>query len=379
MSEHWDNNAFWNSSETHVTGEMPGLKEWADANEATRGLLYFRTSGSEGIPKWVGISRAAFFASARAVNHHLESVSTDRWLVALPLNHVGGFSILARCFVSGASWLEMEGKWDPAKFTALCATEHVTLTSLVPTQVYDLVQAGIEAPASLRAIVVGGGALSRDIGTKAMELGWPVLQSYGMTETASQVATEPLHHLQTGFDPEMLEVLQGWQLEAEDDGCLTVRGSALASGYATSRDDQWTWQAIDPSRGLRTRDHVRHWWHGTRQFLSFQGRDAAFVKVLGELVNLTALKKRLDESASSLGLAYHEIVIWPLEDARKGTRLVLVGSAETTALESLRSAFNASVAGYEKLDVVQRLSPLPTTALGKIDHAALKHQLSSIV
>ena len=100
-------------------------------------------------------------ASARAVNAHLEATARDRWLIALPLHHVGGFSILARCFASGASLVRMEEKWEPATFAGLCAAGRITLTSLVPAQVFDLVQAKVHGPSSLRAVIVGGAALDK--------------------------------------------------------------------------------------------------------------------------------------------------------------------------------------------------------------------------
>jgi O-succinylbenzoic acid--CoA ligase len=54
-------------------------------------------------------------------------------------------------------------------------------------------------------VVVGGGALAKDIGLRALGMGWPLLQSSGMTEACSQLATEPVDHLHSGFDPDSLE------------------------------------------------------------------------------------------------------------------------------------------------------------------------------
>ena len=62
-------------------------------------------------------------------------------------------------------------------------------SSLVPAQVLDLVRAGLRPPPVLRAIVVGGGAISAELYRDARALGWPVLPSYGMTECCSQIAT----------------------------------------------------------------------------------------------------------------------------------------------------------------------------------------------
>ncbi len=161
-----ENAEFWRAESVHIAlnphrpHDAGGLAEFAAGSGQTRSLLYFQTSGSEDVPKWVGIPRGAFLHSARTVNQHLEVTPDDRWLIAVPVYHVGGFSILARCHESGSAFFHMDEKWSPERFVARCRQENITLASLVPTQVFDLARAGLEAPSSLRAIVVGGGSLS---------------------------------------------------------------------------------------------------------------------------------------------------------------------------------------------------------------------------
>jgi O-succinylbenzoic acid--CoA ligase len=365
---------FWTDTSSAYIATHPlrvedaaGLGEFAMQQAATRGLVFFQTSGSEGVPKWVGLARAGMLASARAVNAHLECTRADRWLIALPLHHVGGFSILARCHESGASFFHAIEKWEASRFAARCQEHGITLASLVPAQVYDLVKSGLEAPSGLRAIVVGGGGLSKELGTRALELGWPVLQSYGMTETASQVATEPLEHLRAGFDPDSLEVLPCWTVETTTEDALIVRGTPLAAGYAIKRDAGWHWEALDAEAGLTTRDRVQVWWHGTRRFLRFLGRESSFVKVLGELVNLPALQQRLEQMLIREGSDPHAAFVWPVPDPRKDTRLLLVGEGDASMLERLRSLFNHAAPGYERLDAVVAVPEIPRTALGKVD------------
>ena len=178
--------------------------------------------------------------------------AADRWLLALPPWHVGGFSLWARAFVSGSAVDVVEQKWNPQQFAEACEAHGTTLASLVPTQVVDLVQQGIDAPPSLRAVVVGGAGLERELGQSARLLGWPVLQSYGMTETASQVATEPLDHLDLDFNPDALELLPHWTAALSDAGMLKLAGPALASGYITAHEDGWQWLPIGEE--LVTRD-----------------------------------------------------------------------------------------------------------------------------
>ena len=103
--------------------------------------------------------------------------------MALPDFHVGGMGILARCheaFLQGGSgW---RGKWDPVRYHELALAEGSTLSSLVPTQLFDLVEHGLRAPEPLRAVIIGGGRLDDQLYEQALQLGWPLMESYGMTE-----------------------------------------------------------------------------------------------------------------------------------------------------------------------------------------------------
>lgn len=358
--------AFWQSAESFALG--PG----APLGHAPRGSLLVQTSGTEGRPKWVVLAKAGFLAAAAAVNDHLEATAADRWLIALPTHHVGGFAIYARSFVAGCGLAQYEGRWDAARFAQVCDREKITLTSLVPTQVYDLVQQRLAAPDSLRAIVVGGGSLAKDIGQRAIELGWPVLQSFGMTEAASQIATEPLDHLYAGFDPESMEVLPHWQVAVDDEGFLTLRGDSLATGYlAADSMGGWDWQPLGGA--LRTRDRVQIWDHGTRRFLRFLGREAHTVKILGELVHLQPLQARLDALALEHGVASRCVIV-PVDDARSGTVLVLASDGDVAGL---LPTFNAGVLPFQRLQRFQQVPDLPLTDLGKVRLAELQRCLQT--
>lgn len=353
--------------------EVESLRTFTATSNETRSLYFFQTSGSEGQAKWVGLSQAALLASAEAVNHHLEATAADRWLLCLPVYHIGGFSIPVRCEQNGASFFHDQEKWNPNRFAQLCHEQHITLTSLVPTQVFDLVQNKLEAPAQLRAIIVGGGGLSRELGQQAQALGWPVLQSYGMTETASQIATAPLAQLYQGFDPDSLEVLPGWQLHTESDHRLFVRGPALADGYAVFDIASQTWQWQPLHAELRTRDFVHLWEHGTRQFLQMLGRESAFLKIKGELINLASLQKRIERLLP-------RAVVCPLPDPRRDTKLVLVWENDQYTPAQIDTAweqYHADRPPGEHLHERRAVDRIPRSDLGKINLPALAARLQN--
>jgi O-succinylbenzoic acid--CoA ligase len=222
-----------------------------------------------------------------------------------------------------------------------------TLASLVPAQVSDLVRARTPAPESLRAVVVGGGALSPALYDQARALGWPLLPSYGMTECCSQVATAPLAPLAPRPSP--LVLLDHVEARVEPDGRLAVRSEALFSGYATEEG------FVDPKiDGWFVTEDVATIEGRT---LRVQGRSGDFVKVGGESVDLS----RLDRILSELGADAAAVAI---PDERLGHVIALaIASGDH---EAIAAAFNARVFPFERARLILPVAEIPRTPLGKI-------------
>lgn len=366
---------FWTSEECHIATnphrpeDADGLASWA-AGQGMKGLCLFQTSGSEGTPKWVALTKEAFLVSGRAVNEHLAVTKNDIWLVALPLHHVGGFSILARAHLSGSRIVHDEARWNPRGFVELCGRARITLVSLVPAQVHDLVRERLGCPAHLRAAIIGGGGMSPDLSAAARALGWPVLQSYGMTEAASQIATQPLSE---SLDHESLEILPPWHTRVDDESRLVISGPALARGYIMrGAGGDWEWRPLGEM--LTTRDRVRLWDHDGRRWLRFVGRESGYVKILGELVHLAPLQARLETLALTHDVARIPVLM-PMPDARRESRLVLVAEDEKAA--SLQKSYNALAEPLYQISEVVQIPQIPRSSLGKVDLAALKNLLSA--
>lgn len=363
---HLTSAAFWNGAGVHVAlppdraDEAAGLMEFAKGELGAAGWCFFQTSGSEGLRKWVGLTKEALLISARAVNAHFGISESDHWLLALPVHHVGGFGILTRSFASGSRVTRMEGKWEARRFVQQCAAVEATLASLVPTQVFDLVAAHLAAPKSLRAVLVGGGATSLELELAARKLGWPVCRTYGMTETASQVAA------QTVEGGEMA-VLPVWEVSTDTEGVLTVRGAALARGHAVQEDAGWHWEPIDQGRGLRTRDRVQLWQEGSRRLLRFTSREANTIKILGELVALEPIQARVEAIRLDLDMSQGEAVICDVPDERTEARLVLaVTNMDTAEAQRLCAALNQTLRPFEQVASVHQMPTIPRSELGKV-------------
>lgn len=372
----------WQSPKNHIAIN-PAQPEAADGldsfamSQGLSGMCFFQTSGSEGTPKWVGLIKQAFLISAAAVNAHFEVTAQDHWLIALPLHHVGGFSILARAYLGGSRMTRTSAKWQPGEFAALCGREGITLVSLVPAQVHDLVRDRVVCPDSLRAAIVGGGGMSQALADAAMELGWRVFQSYGMTEACSQIATQPYNSFGAVFDVKSLEILPHWEVNTDADERLILKGPALARGYARrSAGGAWDWEAIFPETGLLTRDRIRLWNHGARRFLQFVGRESGYVKILGELVHLAPLQEHVENLSRELGWASPPILV-PLPDARAETKLILATEPGAGDLAALTLRFHETQPPWLRISHGIQLHALPRSELGKIQMEALKRMLSS--
>jgi o-succinylbenzoate---CoA ligase len=194
------------------------------------------TSGTTGQPKGARLPQRAFLASAVASGANLGATADDRWLCNLPLFHVGGLAMAVRCAVDGAS-LVLHRRFD-AEATARAFSEGVvTHASLVARTLALALDAGASVGA-LRAVLLGGGPLPAELALRARVRGLPILQTYGLTEACSQVATErpkeadgstagpPLPGLSVRVcNPEGVPVPPG------EAGEIHVQGPTLMAGY----------------------------------------------------------------------------------------------------------------------------------------------------
>lgn len=334
----------------------PGMPTPDDGGTIPLGHVLFQTSGSTGKPKWIALSKQALMTSAAAVNEHLAVTPESCWGLALPIHHVGGFGIAARARQAGCRLAIFPDRWQPESFVRWCAEQAVTHTSLVPTQVHDLVAAGVICPPAVKCVVVGGGQLAKPTGRSARDLGWPVLASYGMTEACSQIATQPLSSLEKPFENAPVPLLPIWRVrEEQESGRLAICGPALFSGT-------WSRETGYRPRGepwFLTQDIVRM----TPQGLIPLGRADETVKILGELVSPAAVERTLFSLWP--GLVDHLIVI-ACPDDRRGHRLVPACDDFHPPAEigSWVEKHNAASVGHLRLSPPV-FPPFPRSPLGK--------------
>ena len=342
---------------------------------AQAGHIWIASSGSSKVEgdslKFIALSKRAFLASSQAVNDHLQSTSQDIWLQVLPRFHVGGLAIESRAFLSGASVISgLAGKkWDPIVFMQKISDFRGSLTSLVPTQIFDLLQIKARPPGHLRAVVVGGSALSLELYQQAVSLGWPLLPSYGLTECCSQVATAELGSW--SLQRRDLKILSHVNLTLSPENRLVISSPALLTGFAQWSGGRAIWKDPKVQGAYLTEDLCQI----EGSYLRHLGRDLDFVKVSGEGVSLSRLQEVIESLAQKImPAAWHEVAILDQQQGRQGVELILVHSSDVSqvSLRELFEAFNSQVSPYERLAGLRQIEKIPRTELGKIARGSLR-------
>src|SRR5207253_10081844 len=206
--------------------------------------LILHTSGSTGRPKRVPLTHANLSISAHNVARSYELEPDDVSLCVMPLFHVHGLvaSTLATFFTGGT--VVVPAKFNPLSFWTTVRDHRVSWYSAVPTihQVL-LSRAKSSRPSGseqLRFFRSCSAALAPQTMADIEErFGVPILEAYGMTEAAHQMASNPLPpgarkpgSVGRGTSVEIAILnQQGEELPPGATGEVSIKGSNVFSGY----------------------------------------------------------------------------------------------------------------------------------------------------
>lgn len=341
-------------------------------HDAEAPLVFIPTSGSTGEPRLVELSRRAVMASAKASAENLGWEPDDRWLLCLPLAHTGGLSVVLRCLLARKPVVLFDtgAEGALARITELArAVERASLVSLVPSLLDALLDSGFRGHSGLRAVLLGGAACSPALARRAHAAGIPLLTSYGLTETASQVVTrryaerlEPLAEhagcVSSGHAVPGVEV-------ALEGGLIAVRTPALFSRYVDSslrrgagtdeparRTDGWL---VTSDRGA----------FGSSGELYVLGRADDLIVTAGEKVDPLEVENALLELPEVRGACVFGTI-----SERFGHVITAVLVTDATALtdpETLGRLLTHRLARHKWPRRVLRVDSLPLTPSGKLD------------
>jgi o-succinylbenzoate---CoA ligase len=168
---------------TQTEADLPLLGEH-DMDDVCARVL---TSGSSGTPKPIGLTYGNFLWNAVGSGFNIGVDPADRWLCCVPLSHIAGLGIIMRSVIYGTAAVVHDG-FDVDDVAASLERDGISVVSVVATMLTRLLEAGADLSGP-RAILVGGGPVPEEALKEAIGRGATVVQTYGLTETCSQVTT----------------------------------------------------------------------------------------------------------------------------------------------------------------------------------------------
>jgi O-succinylbenzoic acid--CoA ligase len=338
--------------------ELQATARAAGALPADAAAILF-TSGTTGRARGAVLTRRALLASAQASEANLGWRDDDCWLLTMPFARVGGLSIVTRCLAARRAVALVPG-FDAAALPQQTERHRVTLLSLVPTMLALALDAhpGWRPPAHLRALLLGGAAAPPALLAQAGERGWPIVVTYGCTETGSQVVATPYDlRLQTARAGAG-RPLPGAELRIEG-GRILVRGPMRMAGYLGE-------PALHPDQWFDTGDLGEF---DPAGFLHLHGRRADLIVTGGENV-YPAEVERVLEACPGIRSAAVFGVPDPTWGQTVAAALVATGP-QAPDDEALQEFLAAHLARHKRPRAVCFVPGLPQTGAGKLDRAAL--------
>jgi o-succinylbenzoate---CoA ligase len=341
----------------HPLGEGPpgptSIPEPRHDLDATAVIIH--TSGTTSAPRPIELTYGNLLWSALGSAVALGLDPEERWLCALPLSHVGGLSILVRSSIYATTAIVHE-RFELDPVLAALREQRVTLVSLVATTLDRLLDAGLQAPPTLRCALTGGGPVPEALVRRAQQARVPVGLTYGLSETCSQVTTTPVAEIRVGDELHDVPAMSAGpplfctRVRVAPDGEILVQGPTVARGAVA--DDGWLHTgdlgALDERGRLRV-----------------SGRKADTIVSGGENVAPAEVEAVLESHPAVL-----EAAVLGRSDPQWGeavTAIVLARPGHELELEQLRAHCARALAPYKvPKDFRLREEPLPRTRSGKL-------------
>lgn len=380
----------------------------------------FQTSGTSGEEKFVLHDFNSLKSSAQSISKHMGWSDQDLFICPLSVFHMGGFSILFRAFILGAP-PPFIIDWDPKTFllslkcflkkfssASISKSSHSyrgVHLSLVPQQVYDIIQNHLLCPSEVHSVFVGGSNLSDEFHQQALSLGWPIHKTFGSTEAGSQIFTQK----KSGKDINM-ELLNHWQeVHTSYCGVLSLKGPSLFKAYLKYKKGRiWKEPIFLNSQGFfETEDHVEVAQVSSGKklnkwvFRSFVARKNDVVKINSYLCNVNEVREEFFHFIKKHFLKsdmISEFHLMPVPDQKSGHHLVLISKKEWLSkdlgfkvkkrhlcsegeeepkalLYKAVCLWNKNQKSYKIIRGIYYLESIPQSFMGKIQMSELKKSL----
>ena len=330
--------------------------------------LILHTSGTTSRPKRVPLSHANLLTSARNVAATYQLTPEDVSLCVMPLFHVHGLvaSTLATLFAGGT--VVVPPKFNPLSFWPTVRDYRATWYSAVPTIHQLLLSRAKTRPAGaeqLRFVRSCSAALSPQTMADLEErFGVPLLEAYGMTEAAHQMASNPLPpgarkagSVGRGTAVEIAILNErGDEMPAGATGEVSIKGANVFSGYEGNSEAN----AESFSHGwFRTGDQGQL---DSQGYLTLVGRIKELINRGGEKIS----PREIDDTLATHP-AVAEAVCFGIPDRVYGEQVAAAVVLDGEATEKdLIAHCRSSLSDFKCPTTIYIVESIPRTATGKI-------------
>lgn len=343
---------------------------------------YFFTSGTSSKPKIVPLKRRQLVTAANASAQNFKPRPNHFWLLCLPLNHIGGISIILRSLIYGSGIYRMD-QFDVDMVTTFLSENRLfQAASLVPTMLKRLLDNPLfQTHNKFKAILLGGGPIHTDLLKQAIERGVPLVSSYGMTETCAQVAANPMLKPSGTYIPlkSVGPVFKQNSIEIRDEnkqplginnsGNIWLKGPQVFDGYLTDQ-------------GLDRSSFDKKGWFNTGDFghlnanghLFIESRQSDIIISGGENISPDEVESALENLS-----AIQEAAVTGVKDPEWGEKVIafLVLHTDTQLNEQdIKKALKGQLEPYKIPKVFRTVKALPRTENGKLQRKNLNDLLN---
>jgi O-succinylbenzoic acid--CoA ligase len=339
---------------------------------------YFFTSGSSGRPKVVPLRRRQILYATYSSAVNFKPDHNRYWLLCLPLNHIGGISIILRSILYGSAIFRMD-RFDEHQIRVFLSENRLfQIASLVPTMLMRLLDDPLfQLHLDFKALLLGGGPISQELIDRSLERGIPIVSSYGMTETCAQIAANPMlqprgiytpkKSVGVVFKPNEVQVRDPETrsvMPANENGAIWLKGPQVIDEYT---NPELTALTFDEDGWFKTGDigHVNR-----KGQLFLKNRQSDRIITGGENVDPVEVESALTQIN---GIAEAAVVGVPdPEWGQKVVALIVSKTGETSPSdEEITALLKKMLSGYKIPKEYRFVESLPKSSMGKLQREKL--------
>ncbi len=341
----------------------------------TDGALVLLTSGTTGDPKRVSLTHSNLLHAVASIVSTLALGEGDCGLLLMPQFHVHGLQagLLAPLVAGGR--VVIPNKFDARAVPRQCLSHDVTWYTAVPTMHGLIADRAVRRDrswtGSIRFVRTSSAPMPPTLHTQVESLlEAPLLEAYGMTECAHQIASNPLPPANRAIGT--VGAATGVEIRIADErddgrGEVLVRGDSVIAAY----------EAVDP--GVNARAFPDGWFRTGDEGRIDKSGTLSLTGRLKELINRGGEKIRPQEVEDVIAThpGVKDVAVFAIPHARLGEDVAaaVVPSGTAPTPRDLREHARHGLAAFKVPQTIQFVEAIPCGPTGKVQRSRLATQL----